>query len=92
MSKIFETFPGNTFFITWVSTSVNSAFVDFQIVTGSETIINTGTMSNCGGGTYIGKYTSSETPGYYTVKTTADISSSPYVGWKRFRVVKLEVD
>ena len=89
---ISEFLPGDTFKYTWINSGTTVSSLSYVVMNGSESIVNTGTLTNSGDGHYFEDYTVPNTEGYYTFKSEAFVNSKPYLRTKRFRVIELEVD
>ncbi len=91
MSVIRKMQVGDTFKQTFVNSGATASPIIASIITGSETIINSGTAVDSGNGHYY-KQTLINTPGYYISQWNATISGNPYIRKRRFKVVLNEVD
>lgn len=95
MSNIKSTLIGNTVKFTWIDSSVSLAdSADFTIYSGSETIVNTGTLTSSGNGHYYANFTipNSYDYGYYVAETLINVGGLPYKKRLNFKIVPEEVD
>jgi hypothetical protein len=82
---------GDTFKQTFVNSGAAASPIIASIITGSETVIASGTAIDSGNGHYY-KMASVDTPGYYVSQWDATISGSAYKRRQRFKAVLNEVD
>ena len=82
---------GDTFKQFWISSGTSPSVISAAILTGSETVISSGTGVNSGNGHYY-RTVSINSPGYYISEWKATISGSPYKKRYRFKVIENEVD
>lgn len=82
---------GDTFKQTFVNSGATASPVIASIVTGSETIISSGTAVDSGNGHYY-RQTIVNTPGYYVSQWIVTISGNVYKRKIRFKAVLGEVD
>lgn len=95
MGTIKSTLIGNTIKITWIDSSISVAdSADFTIYSGSETVVNTGTLTSSGNGHYYANYTipSSYDNGYYVAETLVNVGGLPYKKKLTFKIVPKEAD
>lgn len=90
--KVKRTLPGNTLRLKWISSGTTVSSVGFSVYTGSETAIDSGTLTSSGGGHYYAHHTTPNTPGYYAVEFVANVGSQTYKRRSVYRVVLEEVD
>lgn len=83
---------GNTFKITWINTGVTPTTIVAATYTGSETIIDSGTMTSSGNGHYFYLHTVPNTPGYYVTESIATISGKQYKNRTKYRAVITDVN
>lgn len=83
---------GNTIKTTWVNTGVTPTTIVTAIYTGSETVIDSGSMVSSGNGAYYYLHTVPTAPGYYVVETIATISGKPYKNRIKYRAVIMDVN
>lgn len=82
---------GDTFKQYFISSGTTPSVITASILTGSETIISSGTGVSSGNGHYY-RATSVNTPGWYVSQWRATIAGNPYVRRWRFKAVLGEVD
>lgn len=82
---------GDTFKQFWISSGTTPSVISAAIISGSETVISSGTGVSSGNGHYY-RTTSINTPGWYVSEWKATISGSPYKRRYRFRAILGEVD
>ena len=82
---------GDTMKVTWVSSGVTPSALIGDIVSGSETVVDSFTMSSSGNGHYYGFYTIT-TEGYGVARTVATIGGLPFKRSIKFRGIAVEVD
>ena len=94
MREIVEVLIGDTVQITWVNSGVTPSPIIATIFTGSETAIDSGTMteSGTGNGFFFRDFTIPNTPGFYVAETLATIGGSPYKRRIKMHAVRGEVD
>jgi len=83
---------GDTFQVTWVNSGVTPTSLVAAVYNGSETMIDSGTMTSSGNGHYYYDHTVSSSAGFYVAETVATINSAPYKRRIRFKAVNGEVD
>jgi hypothetical protein len=66
--------------------------VTFSVFTGSESVVNTGTLIDSGSGHWYKYYTLPTTPGMYSVEVTAVMSTMPFKRRAIIKAVQEEVD
>jgi hypothetical protein len=82
---------GDTFKQYWISSGTSPSVISAAIISGSETVISSGTGVSSGNGHFF-RTTSINSPGYYISEWKATISGSPYKRRTRFKAVLNEVD
>lgn len=87
-----EFLTGNTQKVSWISSGETATSIHYAVRDGSETLVDSATMTDSGNGHYYGLHTVPDTPGYYVVETTATINGRPYKNRERYRAIELEVD
>ncbi len=94
MREIIEVLIGDTVQITWVNSGVTPSPLIAALYTGSETIVDSGTMteSGTGNGFFFRNVTMPDTPGFYVAETLATIASLPYKRRIKIHAVLGEVD
>ncbi len=92
MREIIEVLIGDTIQITWVNSGVTPSPITATIFTGSETSIDSGTMTASGNGHFWRNFTMPDTPGFYVAETLATISAFPYKRRVKIHAVRGEVD
>lgn len=94
--SLIRKFPrGDTMQITWVDSGVTTAdSADYSIYSGSETIVNTGTLASSGNGHYYANFTipSSYDYGFYVSETLVTVGGFPYKRRMNFKVMPLDGD
>lgn len=83
---------GDTIQITWVDSGVTPSGITAAIYNGSDTLINSETMTSSGNGHYFADYTIPNTPGFYVAETIATINSKPYKNRVFFKAVEEDAD
>jgi len=91
MSDLKRVLVGDTFKQTFVNSGSSANPIIASIISGSETIISSGTAVDSGNGHYY-YMASVSAPGYYVSQWEATISGNPYKRRKRFKAVLSEVD
>jgi len=88
-----ETLIGDTVQLTWIdsATAVDSD-IAYSVYTGSETIVDTGTLVESGNGHYYQFITVPDAPGNYVVETLAIISGLPFKRRQMLHLTLTEVD
>ncbi len=82
---------GDTFKQFWISSGTTPSVISAAIITGSETVISSGTGVSSGNGHYY-RTALVNSPGYYISEWKATISGNPYKRKYRFKAVLNEVD
>lgn len=82
---------GDTFKQFWISSGTTPSVISAAIITGSETVISSGTGVSSGNGHYY-RTVSVNSPGYYVSEWRATISGNPYKRRARFKAFLNEVD
>lgn len=82
---------GDTFKQFWISSGTSPSVISAAIITGSETVISSGSGVSSGNGHYY-RTTSVNSPGYYVSEWKATIAGSPYKRRARFKAYLNEVD
>jgi len=91
MSDLKRVLVGDTFKQTFVNSGSSANPIIASIISGSETIISSGTAVDSGNGHYY-RQALVIAPGYYVSQWEATISGNPYKRRKRFKAVLSEVD
>ncbi len=81
----------DTFKQTFINSGASASPIVASILTGSETIISSGSAVDSGNGHYY-RMAIVTTPGYYISQWDATISGDPYKRRLRFRAILNEVD
>lgn len=82
---------GDTFKATFINSGGVASAITASIISGSETIISSGSAVDSGNGHYY-RMVSVSSPGYYVLEWNATISGSPHKRRLRFKAVMNEVD
>lgn len=82
---------GDTFKQFWISSGTTASVISAAIISGSETVISSGTGVSSGNGHYY-RTTVVNTPGWYVSEWKATISGLPYVKRFKFKALLNEVD
>jgi len=69
---------GDTVKLTWINSGVTPTDIRATLYTGSETVINSTTMTSSGDGHYYARFTLPDTPGFYVGETYATVDGYPY--------------
>ncbi len=91
MSKLKKVLIGDTFKQTWISSGTLPSLISAAIISGSETVINSGTGVSSGNGHYY-RTALINTPGYFVSEWKATIAGNPYKRRLRFKAIRNEVD
>lgn len=91
MARLEKVLIGDTFKQTWISSGAIASVISAAIITGSETIINSGTGTSSGNGHYW-RTAVVNTPGYYISEWKATIAGNPQKRRLRFKAISNEVD
>ena len=83
---------GDTIKITWINSGVTANTPSASIWSGSETLINSQSMTDSGNGHLYAFYTLPDTLGLFSAQTLVDINGFPFKRKKKFRAVSEEVD
>jgi len=83
---------GNTIKVTWVSSGITPSAISLSIFNGSDTLVNSLSMTSSGNGHYYGLYTLVNTLGYYVAQTDATVASKPYKKRFAFKAISKETD
>lgn len=95
MSLIKKIPKGDTVQITWTDSSITAAdSADYSIYSGSETIVNTGTLTSSGSGHYYANFTipNSYSYGFYVAETLVTVGGYPYKRRVNFKIMPLDGD
>ena len=92
MASLKESLIGDTIVVTWVDSGVTPTSLYAALFSGSETLVNSVSMTSSGNGHFFGLITLPDTPGYYVTETLAEIESFPYKRRVKVRAVLGEVD
>jgi hypothetical protein len=82
---------GDTFKQTWVSSGATASLISAAVISGSETVVSSGTGTSSGNGHYY-RTAIINTPGYYVQEWKATIAGNPQKRRQRFKVGLNEVD
>ena len=82
---------GNTLQVTWVSSGQTPSPISAAIRDGSDTLVNSKTMTSSGNGHFFYDYVPTSV-GFYVAETIATIGSNPYKNRVPFKVITGEVD
>lgn len=91
MKSLKRILVGDTFKQYWISSGTSPSVISAAVITGSETVISSGTGVSSGNGHYY-RTTRVTSPGYYVSEWKATISGNPYVRRSRFKAILGEVD
>lgn len=91
MSNLKRVQVGDTFKQTFINSGSSANPVIASIITGSETVISSGTAVDSGNGHYY-QQAIINTPGYYVSQWDVTISGNPYKRKTRFKAILGEVD
>lgn len=86
---------GSTKKFTWINSGATVTAQLSLIRTGSETIINTVSLTDSGNGHWFSLHTflvGTFAPGYYSQEFRMTIGGNPYNARQRFRLIQTEVD
>lgn len=83
---------GDTIKVSWVNSGITPTTLVYAVYTGSETLVDSASMTSSGNGFYYGLHTVPNTPGWYVIETLASISSKPYKRRTKYRAVMEDVD
>ena len=78
---------GDTRKVRWVSSGATVTAIHFAVYNGTETLVDSATMTSSGNGHYYGLHTVPNTPGHYVVQTLATIDGRPYKTRERYRAI-----
>lgn len=82
---------GDTFKATFINSGGSASPIIASLISGSETIISSGSAVDSGNGHYYRMFTVNS-PGYYVLQWDATISGNTYKRRKRFKAYMNEVD
>ena len=82
---------GDTFKQTFVNSGATASPIIASIISGSETVVNSGTATDSGSGHYY-RMTIINTPGFYISQWDATIGGNPYKRKQRIKAILGEVD
>ena len=91
MKSLRKVLVGDTFKQFWISSGTSPSVISAALITGSETVISSGTGVSSGNGHYY-RTASVNSPGFYVSEWRATISGNPYIRKTRFKAVLGEVD
>lgn len=91
MNRVKTVLVGDTFKQYWISSGSTPSVISAAIISGSETVVTSGTGVSSGNGHYY-RTTLVNTPGHYVSEWKATISGNPYKRRFRFKAVLNEVD
>jgi len=86
-----EALIGDTLQITWVSSGSTANPINYAVYNGSETLVDSASMTDSGNGHYYGLHTIPSSVGFYSVYTEATVSGKPYRRYTNYKAVKGEV-
>ena len=89
--KVKKVQVGDTFKQFWISSGTTPSVISAAIISGSETVISSGTGVSSGNGNYY-RTTSINSPGHYVSEWRATIAGNPYKRKYRFKAILNEVD
>ena len=92
MSRIPKRLIGDTLKVTWVHSGTTPTSIHAAIYDGSETLVNSMSMTSSGNGHYYSLYTLVDSLGYFVAETLATISGKPYKNRMKFKAVSGEAD
>lgn len=92
MSIIKKRLIGDTLQVTWVNSGFTPTSIHTAIYDGSETLVNSLTMTDSGNGHYFSLYTLPNSTGFYVAETVAIISGKPYKNRTKFKATTGEAD
>ncbi len=92
MSSIKETLIGDTVKIAWVNSGVTPTDVHAALFNGSETLVNSLTMTDSLNGHFFALITLPSSPGFYVAETLATIEAFPYKRRLKIKAILGEVD
>jgi len=83
---------GDTIKLSWINSGVTPTVISGTIISGSETIVSSVTMSSSGNGHYYSLHTLPDSAGYYIAQTLATVDTYPYKRRIKFAAVLEDVD
>jgi hypothetical protein len=92
MAQIAKRLIGDTVKVTWINSGSSPSAISAAIYNGSDTLVNSQSMTNSGDGHYYALYTLPNTPGFYVAETIATLSGNPYKNRINLKAVTGEAD
>lgn len=83
---------GDTFAVSWINSGITPTAIHYAVYNGSETLVDSATMTSSGNGHYYGLHTVPNSPGFYVAQTLATIGGKPYKRREKYEAVTYEVD
>lgn len=83
---------GDTVQVTWISSGQTASAIHCAVYNGSETLVDSATMSDSGNGHYYHYHTVPNSIGFYVAETVATIGGKPYRRRVKYKAVEGEVD
>lgn len=83
---------GDTVEVSWINSGITPSAIHYAAYNGSETLVDSASMTSSGNGHYFGLHTVPNTPGFYVVYTTATIAGKPFRRAAKYEAVTYEVD
>lgn len=83
---------GDTVEISWINSGITPSAINAAVYTGSETIVDSASMTSSGNGHYFYLHTVPSTPGLYVAQTLATIGGKPFKRREKYEAVTYEVD
>lgn len=90
--KVKNTLGGSTIKLTWISSGTTADSIGYAVYNGSESVVDSGTLTSSGNGHYYANHQTPNTPGYYAVEFTAHVGANPYKNRTAYRVILEDVD
>ena len=92
MARQMKSLIGNTIKVTWINSGAIPSAISTAIYNGSDTLVNSISMTSSGNGHYYSVYTLVNTPGFFVAETRAVVSGNPYINRLSFKAVTGEAD
>ncbi len=83
---------GDTLKVSWINSGNTPTPIFAAIYNGSDTLVNSISMTDSGNGHYYSYWTLPNSIGYYVAETIATIGGQPFKRRAPFKAVKGEVD
>lgn len=90
--NVIEKIAGTTFTPTFVNTGASVSPLSFQLLSGSETLVNSVSAQSSGNGAYYGQHLLPNSEAWYISQFIGVINANTYVGRQPVRARALEVD